>query len=299
MHFSDATSNELKVRAKQDLFNQTHDNEKAVEQEVAVRRATKDFRGGFMTYNEMHRVYVWVCHQRHVRPDAVMIESLCDGHLRANLDHFDEAELSALFAFLRQAPREHVRSVRFACGEDQRRRRFRQQLSRLNLDEPLVQQERPGVRLCKAISQTLRRAPLVELKLVGMKLKEPALVELANGLRNNDSLRHLSLKRTHIRDAGLKVVAGSIAGCKQLQALCLAHCSLTDNGAIDISRIVKSHAIVRDELRWAKSLRELEAHERGTKEHETTQLKGLLVLDLAHNALGNEAVETLRDALLF
>ena len=65
--------------------------------------------------------------------------------------------------------------------------------------------------MCKALSGCLGRAALVELKLVGLRLQQPALEALAAGLGRSTSLRHVSLKRTRLGDDGLATVAGALA----------------------------------------------------------------------------------------
>ena len=271
----------------------------AHQQEIAVRRATAQMRGGFVTYNEMHKVYVWICHTKGVSPDATLINSLCDGHIRADLDHFDEKGLSALNAFLHACEPSDILSARLACGEDSRRRRFKQQLSRLGLTEPLIMRSEHSARLCRAMASCLCEGHMVELKLVGIRLAQPALRALSSALKKNSSLRHLSLKKTELCDTGLAVCAGAIATHRQLQLVCVSHCHLTERSIGAITRIIKAHAMRRDELRWAKSLRQLHLADVTVQEHEETQLEGLLGFDLSFNMLGNEAVACICDTLLF
>jgi hypothetical protein len=48
----------------------------AQQREVAVRKRTTQMQGGFASYHDVHKQYIWLCDKQGVSPDADLLHNL-------------------------------------------------------------------------------------------------------------------------------------------------------------------------------------------------------------------------------
>lgn len=202
-------------------------------------------------------------------------------------------------------------AVTTAEGDKALARFFEDQRCRLALESAIVYrpgakaveanaEKRSAARLFRGMGTALAvGAALESLELAGCGLSATQAACLGRGMATS-RLRLLSMRRVPLGEEGLEALAPGLRACSCVY-ISLRGCRIPDASGRQLASIVREHGARRDQVAWAQALRKglLDQKSIPTEDDEARSLArhaGILVLDVADNALGDDAAKALADA---
>ncbi|KAF5291267.1 hypothetical protein FQR65_LT11445 [Abscondita terminalis] len=145
--------------------------------------------------------------------------------------------------------------------------------------------------LSKSLGNCLKNSEVIScLELEGVPMYMEYLELLMKNMKNNRSIKVLSLKRCHIRDGGCKIICTYLRLIPNLSVINLSSCDLSSVSGQYIAKIIRHQQINRYSESWHNSLR--------YEEPDSEPMGGIKRLSLNNNPdIGDEGLEPILDAL--